>query len=66
MEYKIDFLIGSASIIMQQLIAIFFLQIIFSHIEKLNGWNFYEMLFIYAVAYLGRSIHHIFLIIYGH
>ncbi|MGG0646529.1 ABC-2 family transporter protein [Bacillus mycoides] len=60
MEYKIDFLIGSASIIMQQLIAIFFLQIIFNHIEKLNGWNFYEMLFIYALAYLGRSIHHIF------
>ncbi len=32
----------------------------FQHIDAINGWTFYEMLFIYAVAMIGRSLEHTF------
>ncbi|NLP51020.1 ABC-2 family transporter protein [Bacillus sp. RO1] len=60
MEYKADFFIGLFSVMVQQFTALFFLKIVFDHIEVLKGWTFYEILFIYAIAFLGRSIHHIF------
>ncbi|RLQ93377.1 ABC transporter permease [Falsibacillus albus] len=60
LEYKGDFFIGMLSVLVQQLTAIFFLKIVFDHIEALKGWTFYQILFIYAVAFLGRAVHHIF------
>ncbi|WP_433750043.1 ABC transporter permease [Falsibacillus pallidus] len=60
MEYKGDFIIGMLSVFIQQITSIFFLKIVFDHITVLKGWTFYEILFIYAIAFLGRSIHHIF------
>ncbi|MFK4011559.1 ABC transporter permease [Bacillus cereus] len=60
MEYKMDFFIGMVSVLFQQLASIFFLKIVFNHIEVLNGWNFYQILFIYGISFLGRSLHHIF------
>lgn len=60
MEYKTDFFIGLFSVMVQQFTALFFLKIVFDHIDVLKGWTFYEILFIYAIAFLGRSIHHIF------
>lgn len=60
MEYKADFYIGMFSVAIQQFTSLFFLKIVFNHIDVLKGWTFYEILFIYAIAFLGRSIHHIF------
>ncbi|WP_251128133.1 ABC-2 family transporter protein [Exiguobacterium sp. s48] len=60
MEYRMDFLIGVLSVFGQQFAALFFLSIVFQHIESLNGWGFYEILFIYGIAFLGRAVHHIF------
>ncbi|MGM9986966.1 MAG: ABC transporter permease [Bacillaceae bacterium] len=60
MEYKADFLIGMGSVLVENFVNIFFLGIVFSNVQLINGWNFYEILFIYAIAFLGRSIHHIF------
>lgn len=60
MEYRIDFLIGVASVMLQQFASIFFVKVVFDHIEQLNGWSFHEILFIYGIAATGRSIHHIF------
>lgn len=60
MEYRIDFLIGVFSVMLEQFASIFFVKVVFDHIEQLNGWNFYEILFIYGVAATGRSIHQIF------
>lgn len=60
MEYRVDFLIGISSVMLQQFASIFFVKIVFDHIEQLNGWTFYEILFIYGIATSGRSIHHIF------
>ncbi len=60
MEYKVDFLIGISSVFIQQFAAIFFLKVVFDHIETLKGWNFYQILLIYGIAFAGRAIHHIF------
>ncbi|WP_053361553.1 ABC-2 family transporter protein [Bacillus sp. FJAT-27251] len=60
MEYRIDFIIGVLSVILEQFASIFFIKVVFDHIEQINGWSFYEILFIYGIAATGRSIHHIF------
>ncbi|WP_114570813.1 ABC transporter permease [Exiguobacterium flavidum] len=60
MEYRLDFLLGILSVFFQQFAALFFLTVVFSHIETLKGWDYYEILFIYGIAFLGRAIHHIF------
>ncbi|WP_231607356.1 MULTISPECIES: ABC transporter permease [Fictibacillus] len=60
LEYRMDFLLGVLSVMLQQFAGIFFVKIVFDHIHALNGWTFYEILFIYGIAATGRSIHHIF------
>lgn len=60
MEYRVDFLIGVFSVFLAQGTSILFISIVFSHIDSIQGWTFYQMLFIYAVAMLGRSIEHTF------
>ncbi|PLR66164.1 ABC transporter permease [Bacillus sp. UMB0893] len=60
MEYRVDFFIGVISVMLQQFASIFFVKVVFDHIEQINGWSFYEILFIYGIAATGRSLHHIF------
>ncbi|MEK3808566.1 ABC transporter permease [Metabacillus sp. SLBN-84] len=60
MEYRVDFFIGVISVMLQQFASIFFVKVVFDHIEQINGWTFYEILFIYGIAATGRSLHHIF------
>ena len=60
MEYRTDFLVGVFSIVAVQGASLVFVAVVFSHIQQLNGWSFYQVLFIYGVANTGRSIHLIF------
>ena len=60
MEYKVDFIIGVSSVFIQQFATIFFIKVVFDHIETLKGWNFHQILLIYGIAFAGRAIHHIF------
>jgi len=60
MEYRMDFLIGIFSVVLIQFTSVYFVKVVFDQIDSLNGWSFYEVLFIYGIASTGRSIHHIF------
>lgn len=60
MEYRVDFFIGVASVFLIQFTSVFFVSIVFQQIQELNGWSFYEVLFIFGIASTGRSVHHIF------
>lgn len=60
MEYRADFFIGVLSVFLIQGTAILFVSIVFQQIDSLHGWTFHQILFIYAIALLGRSIEHIF------
>ncbi|MCX8132205.1 MAG: ABC-2 family transporter protein [Clostridia bacterium] len=59
MEYKGDFFIGLASFFVIQASGIIFIYIIFQRIPHLNGWNFYQIMFIYGFAQLPRGVDHL-------
>lgn len=60
MEYRTDFYIGVASVFFVQGASVFFVKVVFDHIESIQGWTYYEVLFIYGIALTGRSLEHIF------
>lgn len=60
MEYRIDFILGLIGFVLVQLAGIVFIKLIFNVIPTLDGWSFYEILFIYGFAQIPRGIDHIF------
>lgn len=60
MEYKVDFLIGATGILLSQFFQIVFIGIIFSQIPALQGWSYYEILFIYGFSLIPKGIDHLF------
>lgn len=59
MEYKVDFLIGLLGFFITQISGIIFIYIIFESIPSLNGWNFYQIVFIYGFSQLPRGLDHL-------
>ena len=59
-EYRASFLLGLIGFFLAQCIGIIFIQLIFNSIPELDGWGFYEILFIYGMAQIPRGIDHIF------
>lgn len=60
MQSKANFFIGFAGFFLMQMSGILFLSMVFSQIPTLNGWTFYEILFIYGFSQLPRGIDHLF------
>lgn len=60
MEYRVDFIFGLFGFILFQLTGVIFVKLVFNCIPFLQGWNFYEILFIYGLAQIPRGIDHIF------
>ncbi len=58
MEYKVDFLIGLSGFLVSQVIGILTLNIIFNKIPELNGWNYNQVLLVYAIAQIPRGLDH--------
>jgi ABC-2 type transport system permease protein len=52
MQYRADFIISTIGMVFVSLANIFVFQILFTSIPKLAGWNFNEIIFIYAVYLL--------------
>ena len=59
-EYRVDFIFGLVGFIFVQLTGVIFIQLIFSSIPSLDGWSYYEVLFIYGLAQVPRGIDHVF------
>ena len=60
LEYRIDFLVGLFSTILEQIIGVLFIWILFKNISNINGWNYYEIVFIYSIFSVIVGIDHIF------
>lgn len=60
MQSKLDFFIGFFSFFLNQLIGIVFLKLVFNRIPDLNGWSFYQLVFLYGFAQIPRGIDHFF------
>lgn len=59
MQSKVDFLMGLLGFFLTQATGIIFLYLIFQQIPSLNGWTFYELIFIYGFAQIPRGIDHL-------
>lgn len=59
MQSKANFFIGVFCFVLSQITGILFLTLIFGQIPNLNGWSFYQILFIYGFAQLPRGLDHL-------
>ncbi len=60
MQYRADLIIGSIAMIFLQGVGILSIWVVLTQINAINGWSFDQVLFIYALSILVRSIWHIF------
>ena len=59
MEYRIDFLTGAASFLINQITNVVFISIIFSQIPSLDGYLYEEILFIYGFSLIPKGLDHL-------
>lgn len=59
MQSKVNFFIGFFCFLSTQASGLAFLYLVFQHIPTLNGWSYYEILFIYGFAQLPRGLDHL-------
>ncbi|MDF2700171.1 MAG: multidrug transporter permease [Haloplasmataceae bacterium] len=60
LEYRIDFLIGMFAFLLDQSLGIFFLSVIFQHIDLLAGFSFQEIVLMYGLSQIPKGIDHLF------
>lgn len=60
LEYRLDFAVGTLSMIAEQGLGLGFILIVFQTFPEIAGWKLSELLLIYAFATMGRSIHVLF------
>jgi len=46
MEYRLDFIIGTTSMFLSDMISVIFFWVIFQNIPEINGWTFGELIFL--------------------
>ena len=60
MEYRVNFLIGASSTVFVQAAALLTIWVVMTQIPDLDGWSLPEILFIYGLLTLSKSINHMF------
>jgi ABC-2 type transport system permease protein len=60
LEYRANFIIGASSTIFMQLAGLLTIWVVMSRVPTLNGWGFDEVLLIYGLITLAKSINHMF------
>ncbi len=59
-EYRADFIVGLVGFLLVQFVGVIFVRLIFNTIPALQGWSFYQVIFIYGLAQIPRGIDHVF------
>jgi ABC-2 type transport system permease protein len=60
MEYRANFFIGASSTVIMQGAGVLAVWVVMRQIPNLNGWSFEEVLLIYGMLTLAKSINHMF------
>ena len=60
LEYRANFVIGAASTLFLQASGILTIWVVMRQVPSLNGWSFEEVLLIYGLITLAKSINHMF------
>lgn len=60
MEYRINFLIGASSTLVLEATSLLALWVVVSQVPDLNGWTLDQILLVYGLLVLSKSINHMF------
>ena len=60
MEYRVNFLIGASSTVFLQAACLLTIWVVMRQVPSLNGWSLDEVLLIYGLVTLAKSINHMF------
>ncbi len=60
MEYRVNFVIGASSTFILQIAGLLTIWVIMAQIPSLNGWSLSEILLVYGLLTLSKSITHMF------
>jgi ABC-2 type transport system permease protein len=60
MEYRLNFFIGASSTVFLQAAGLLFIWVVMGQIPSLNGWSYAEVLLVYGLLTLAKSINHMF------
>lgn len=60
MQFRTDFIISSVGMLFENVAGVFSLWILFKSIPNLEGWNYYELIFIYAFTLLALTPRQLF------
>ncbi len=62
MEYDLDFVFGIVALILENLINVLIIIFIFSIVDNIKGWNFDQVLFLYAFSSTSFGLWHYFFV----
>ena len=60
MEYRMNFLIGASSTVFLQAAGLLTIWVVMEQVPEVNGWTFDEILLVYGLLTLSKSINHMF------
>jgi ABC-2 type transport system permease protein len=60
MEYRVNFLIGASSTVLLQAAGLLAIWVVMRQVPDINGWTFDEILLVYGLLTLAKSINHMF------
>lgn len=61
-SYGVDFYIGSIAMFLKNISNLFLIYIIYNLVHEINGWNIYEMIYLYSLVTISFSIWRCFFI----
>jgi viologen exporter family transport system permease protein len=59
-EYRGSFLIGALSTVFSQTAGLVTIWVVMRQVHELNGWNYYQILLVYGLINLAKSLNHMF------
>lgn len=60
MEYRVNFIIGAAGTLFEQVAGLLTIWVVMQRVPSLNGWTYYELLLIYGLLGLSKSLTYMF------
>ena len=60
MQYRVDFVLGSAGFAVSVLTRTLFIYLVFRHVAQIDGWSFPEVLFLFGFSLIPRGLDHMF------
>ncbi len=62
MQFRADFIMSSIGVVFENIIGVFTLWVLFKTIPSLEGWGYYELIFVYGYSQLAFIIGHLFFV----